>query len=108
MSQGRKDDSGKLPLDLLAYDALNGTARVLQFGAEKYAPRNWEQGIQYSRVFAALQRHITAWWMGEECDPETGLSHLHHASCCVMFLQAYHERNMGAALDDRPNNGASK
>lgn len=99
--EGTKADEGKLPLDLLAYDALAGTARVLQFGAEKYAPRNWEKGIAYSRVFAALQRHITAWWQGEDTDPETGLSHLHHAGCCIMFLQAYHERDL-TDLDDRP------
>lgn len=105
MSEGRKDDGGKLPLDLIAYDAIAGTARVLAFGAEKYAPRNWEQGIAYSRVFAALQRHITAWWQGGALDPETGLSHLHHAGCCIMFLQAYHERGMGDQLDDRPGRG---
>jgi hypothetical protein len=100
-TQGQKDDGGKLPMDLLAYDALKGTAQVLAFGAEKYAPRNWEKGIEYSRVFAALQRHMTAWWMGEDLDPETGLSHLHHAGCCIMFLQAFNERGM-SKFDDRP------
>ena len=99
---GTKADGGKLPLDLIAYDAVRGTAKVLAFGAEKYAPRNWEKGINYSRVFAALQRHITAWWEGEDYDQETNLSHLHHAACCIMFLQAYHERDMGKIFDGRP------
>ena len=100
-NEGTKADEGKLPLDLLAFDALEGTASVLRFGAEKYAPRNWEKGIAFSRVFAALLRHLFAWWRGEDTDPETGLSHLHHAACCVMFLQAYTIRKT-PNTDDRP------
>ena len=100
-TEGTKADEGKIPLDLLAFDALEGTASVLQFGAKKYAPRNWEKGIAFSRVFAALLRHLFAWWRGEDTDPETGLSHLHHAACCVMFLQAYTIRKT-PDTDDRP------
>jgi hypothetical protein len=102
---GRKDDTGKLPLDLLAFDALEGTASVLQFGAAKYAPRNWEKGIAYSRVFAALMRHMWWWWKGQDKDPETGLNHLHHAACCIMFLQAYtiRKRKLPKELDNRPS-----
>ena len=100
-AEGTKADDGKIPLDLLAFDALEGTASVLQFGAKKYAPRNWEKGIAFSRVFAALLRHLFAWWRGEDVDPETGLSHLHHAACCIMFLQAYTIRKT-PDVDDRP------
>jgi hypothetical protein len=41
-----------------------------------------------------------AYWKGEDNDPETGLSHLAHAMCCVMFLLSYHLRKVGT--DDRP------
>jgi len=44
---------------------LPGIARVLAFGAKKYAERNWEKGLQYSRVFAAAQRHATAYAAGD-------------------------------------------
>lgn len=98
---GTKHDAGKARLDLLAFDALTGTADVLTFGAAKYAARNWEQGIAYGRVFAALLRHLWAWWRGEEADPESGLPHLDHAACCLMFLQAYSKRGL-SAFDDRP------
>lgn len=99
---GAKFDSGKAPYHLLAFDAIGGTVDVLAFGAAKYAPRNWEKGIVYSRVYAAALRHMTAWWMGEDGDQETGLSHLDHAACCLMFLQAYTKRGI-PGLDDRPN-----
>ena len=97
---GRKDDDGKVPLDLLAPEFLYGTAEVLKFGAQKYEAYNWAKGMKWSRVFAALMRHMWKWWSGEKLDPETGLSHLWHASCCLMFLVAYEERGTGD--DDRP------
>lgn len=101
LMEGRKDDRGKAPYHLLAPEMLDATARVLSFGADKYAPRNWEKGMDWSRPFSALMRHMWAWWKGEKNDPETGFSHLWHAACCVMFLIAYEEREIGT--DDRPN-----
>ena len=98
---GRKDDTGKVPYHLLAPEFLDATAQVLAFGAAKYAERNWEQGMDWSRPFSAMMRHMWAWWRGEEKDPETGMSHLWHASCCVMFLVAYEARRAGT--DNRPN-----
>lgn len=98
---GRKDDSGKLPWDLVPYDAIEAGVEVLQFGAKKYAPRNWEKGIIYSRLFSALLRHLFAWWRGENKDLETGLSHLAHAWCCLNFMLAF-ERRGRTDLDDRP------
>lgn len=100
--EGRKDDGGKAPYHLLAPEMLEATALVLGFGAKKYSARNWEKGMHWSRPFGALMRHMWAWWRGEACDPETGYSHLWHASCCLMFLVAYEARNVGS--DDRPRN----
>lgn len=97
--EGVKHDSGKPRFELLAPEALEGTARILTFGATKYADRNWEKGMKWSRVFGALMRHLWAWWRGQHADPETGESHLHHAACCIMFLQAYEAREIGE--DDR-------
>ena len=62
--------------------------------------RNWEKGMDWSRVYGALLRHLFSWWRGYDKDPETGLSHLAHAGCCVLFLLAYTLRNVGK--DDRP------
>lgn len=101
VSEGRKDDGGKAPHHLIAPEIQDALAAVLDFGARKYAPRNWEKGMAWSRPFSALMRHMWAWWRGEHCDPETGMSHLHHAACCLMFLVAYEARSVG--LDDRPD-----
>jgi hypothetical protein len=101
LTTGHKDDRGKAPYHLIAPEFLDATAQVLQFGAAKYAERNWEQGMNWSRPFSALMRHMWAWWRGERADPETGMSHLWHAACCIMFLLAYEAR--AAGNDDRPN-----
>lgn len=98
-SEGRKDDQAKIRFELLPPEFLAGTADILTFGAKKYGDRNWEKGMAWSRVFGALMRHMWAWWRREQCDAETGKSHLWHAACCLAFLIAYEERRSGA--DDR-------
>ena len=97
---GRKEDSGKLRMDLIAPEALEELARVLGHGAKKYADWNWSKGIKYSRVIAAVLRHINSWRKLEDNDPETGLNHLSHAFCGLMFLITYTARNM-TYFDDR-------
>lgn len=102
--EAKKYDNGKVRLDLLAPEFLEGTARVLAFGAEKYGERNWEKGMKWGRPYAALGRHLWAWWRGEPFDDESGLPHLWHAACCLMFLIAYEQRKVGE--DDRPFSGS--
>lgn len=97
---GTKYDAGKDPWHLVPYDAVGAIVKVLAFGAGKYAPRNWEKGMDWSRCFGALQRHLVSWWNKEGVDPETGYSHLWHAGCCIMFLIAFELRGIGT--DDRP------
>ena len=94
-----KFDSDKLPLHLLSTEALNQTAAVLKFGALKYAEHNWRKGFAWSRPISAALRHITAFNAGEDCDPESGLSHLAHAMCCIMFLLEFEKTHK--ELDDR-------
>ncbi len=97
-----KNDSGKPRYDLVPWDAMEMFVDVLNYGADKYAARNWEDGMEWSRFFAACLRHLTAWFQHrEDVDPESGKSHLAHATCCLMFLMAYQSR--GAGEDDRPN-----
>lgn len=94
-----KFDQDKLPLHLLSTEALNQTAAVLAFGADKYAAHNWRKGFLWSRPLAAAMRHITAFNAGEDKDPESGLSHLAHAACCIMFLLEFEKTH--PELDDR-------
>lgn len=99
MSEASKFDSSKVPLDLLPFDGLTQIGQVLQFGASKYAAHNWRKGMAWSRLLAAALRHIFAWAMGQDKDPETGLSHLAHAGCCICFLLEYQSQGIGQ--DDR-------
>ena len=98
--EARKDDGGKLPWHLAPWDAFRAIVFILAFGARKYGDRNWEEGMDWSRLWSACMRHLTAWWEGEPGDPETGKSHLWHAGCCIIFLIAYEIRGKGR--DDRP------
>lgn len=94
-----KFDTDKLPLNLLSTEAMNQTAAVLKFGAKKYAEHNWRAGFTWSRPLAAAMRHLTAFNDGEDKDPESGLSHLAHAACCIMFLLEFEKTHK--ELDDR-------
>lgn len=97
--EAKKFDQEKVRMDLLPPELLTATAEILGFGASKYGERNWENGMNWSRVFGALMRHLWAWWSGQNLDEETGKSHLWHAACCIAFLIAYEERGIGK--DDR-------
>lgn len=94
-----KFDDDKLPINLLSSIALNQTAAVLKFGAQKYHAHNWRAGFAWSRPLAAAMRHIMAYNDGEDLDPESGLSHLAHAACCIMFLLEFEKTH--PELDDR-------
>lgn len=86
-------------MDLLPPEALEQVANVLTFGAKKYDRGNWSKGIVYSRILSATLRHITKFMAGEDIDPESGLSHIAHACCNMMFL--LHFIRYGKDLDDR-------
>ena len=86
MSEGRKFDGEKPRLYLLPPHTLLEVGKVLTFGAAKYDEYNWKKldNLQ-NRYTGAAMRHLLAHMQGEELDPETGLDHLAHAICCLMF-----------------------
>ena len=87
LTQGRKFDGGKLEYGLLPPLALEEVVKVLTFGAQKYDRDNWQVVPESKRrYFDALQRHVWAWKKGEQMDSESGIHHLAHAMCCLMFL----------------------
>ena len=98
--EGIKHDQDKIRMDLVPWDVVVEIAKILTFGARKYADRNWEKGFNWSRVYGALMRHLTLWFQGQDTDAETGRSHLAHAGCCLFFLLAFVLRGVGK--DDRP------
>ena len=79
--QGKKFDQNKPRMSLLPKGALNAVIRVLEFGATKYQADGWKHVPDAkTRYYDAMQRHIEAWWNGEQKDTETGEHHLAHAS----------------------------
>ena len=98
-SPALKFDADKVRVELLSVDAMNEIAKVMTFGAKKYADHNWRNGFNWSRLYGAALRHLFAHLNGEDKDPESGLSHLAHAGCCIQFLIEHEVRGLGK--DDR-------
>jgi len=93
---GRKDDKGKIRMDLLPFECLDEVAKILTFGAEKYSPDGWqkvENGKE--RYEAALLRHFSAYKQGEQNDPESGFSHLAHVATNALFLIWFEKQSTG-------------
>lgn len=96
---GVKADQDKPRLDLISWPAMKGLSQVLAFGAKKYQDDNWRKGFKWRRLIAAAGRHLMAFSDGEDLDEESGLSHVDHAQCCLMFLSEHIKCNLGE--DDR-------
>lgn len=93
---GRKFDGGKLQYGLLPVLALEQVVKVLTYGAEKYEPDNWKRVPDgHRRYFDAAQRHIWEYKAGEMVDSESGVNHLAHAICCLMFMLHIDEQQFG-------------
>lgn len=88
--------------DLLPKPGLDAIAEVYAFGASKYADHNWRKGYEWSKSYAALMRHVTAFWDGETHDEESGLPHIAHAGFHVLTLLTWlAEQGEGGPFDDR-------
>lgn len=101
MSEGLRFNEGKTRHDLVPAFAQEQYARVLTKGAEKYAERNWEKGMKWSKVLSSLERHLQAIKRGEDYDKETGLLHSAHVMCNAAFLTEYYKIHPHG--DDRPH-----
>jgi len=108
-SIGFKSDKGKPRMELLPVVPLEMAAEVFTYGHEKYSDisstyaNNWLQGMDWGRVYGALQRHLSAYWNGEDIDEESGMSHLAHALSCLMMLAEYQAKPaLYSKFDDRP------
>lgn len=97
---GLRYDTDKARYDLIPPEAIDALAIHYMVGARKYADRNWERGMSWSRCFASLMRHGWKWLWGEDIDPETGTHHMIAVAWNAFALYIYHTRNIG--IDDRP------
>ena len=89
---GMKFDGGKSRFSLLRFGcarAMAGIAKVLTFGAAKYAAHSWrevDEGID--RYWSAMERHMNEIAIHglEARDEESGLLHIDHVNCNGLFL----------------------
>lgn len=88
---GKRYDSGKPRVELLPSSAIEAMANVFTQGAEKYGDRNWERGMDWSRTYASMMRHMLAIGNGQFYDQESGQLHLAHIMANAAFLIYYHE-----------------
>lgn len=93
--------TNKLPSHLVspivkAYQAISHFLGNVKYGAWNYRGA----GARASIYRAALDRHMDAWWEGEENDPTDGTPHLANALACLgILIDAKHS---GKLVDDRP------
>jgi len=78
--------------DLIPVGAMSVVAELYGKGAKKYSAHNWRKGYEWSKSYAALQRHANAFWDGEDIDPDpqTQLPHMaavvFHALTLLTFM----------------------
>jgi len=85
-NSGIKYDGEKPKMHLLPPKAIKEVSKVLTFGADKYDEENWRklEDLQ-NRYSSGALRHIFAHLDNSDLDEESGLSHLAHAICCLLF-----------------------
>ena len=96
-------DGGKARIDLIDPGFLLRLGEHYGVGAKKYAERNWQNGMSFSRCYASAQRHMLAFWAGEDNDAETGSPHVIAAAWNMAALDYYMaDPALREKFDDRP------
>lgn len=92
----------KIPFAALPWAVVAEAAVGMGEGAIKYGPHNWRNsgGVEAMTYIAAAQRHLVAYVLGEDIDPDSGLPHITKAISSLMVLRDA-QINEGC-LDNRP------
>lgn len=85
MSQAVRSNVNKLRWDLMDWKSLEEVVKVLEFGANKYAPKNWEKGLHREEILESIQRHNVELFSKEEVDEDSQLLHAAHIACNAIF-----------------------
>lgn len=96
----------KPPLHLVPAPLAIFVSKVMQLGAKKYGAFNWrKKKVKASVYVGAAQRHLAAYFDGEDVDPESGQPHPAHVAACMGIL--LDAKATGNLIDDRPTVGAA-
>lgn len=89
-----KKDKEKTNLAILldTSKAIEEIAKVMEYGANKYSRENWRNVDDKERYIAATLRHIFE-YKNKKLDDESGLNHLAHAACSLIFLLELENEN---------------
>lgn len=91
----------KVPFSTLPTIPAAEVGLAMLEGALKYGRHNYRAiGVRTSVYYDAALRHLTAFWEGQDIDPESGLPHLAKAAACLFVLRD--SQLMGNVVDDRP------
>ncbi len=93
-------NEGKPRFDLIPPEFEIALAEHFTRNMEKYPGRNWEAGMNWGKCYSSLRDHLTAFWAGQDYDPENGAHHMIAAAWNAMALYCYSVRQAG--VDDRP------
>lgn len=108
-SEALRYDGGKSRVDLIDPNFILALGDHYQRGAKKYAERNWEKGMLFSRCYASAQRHLLAFWSGEDTDAETGTLHVVAVAWNMAAIHHYmNDPALREKFDDRPRKGLVK
>ena len=94
--KGLRYNSNKNKLELIPPEWEWALGMVTTKGSEKYAPRNWEKGMDHSIMIGCMKRHIAKYLAGQKYDMgETGCHHLAMVAWNALALMSYDLRNLG-------------
>jgi hypothetical protein len=93
--------SEKVPFSTVPQPVVAEIGLGMLEGAVKYRRHNYRVvGVRSSVYFDAAMRHLTAWWEGQDVDPDSGLSHITKALSTLTVLR---DAMLNDKLsDDRP------
>jgi len=95
--------SGKVPFSTVSAQVMAEVGLAMLEGARKYGRHNYRvAGVRASVYYDGTMRHLTAWWEGQDMDPDTDdqVSHITKAIASLTVLRDAMLNDMWT--DDRP------
>lgn len=93
---------GKGRFDLIPPEPITESSQHFEAGANKYAERNWEQGLPLSTFYNSLSRHLRDWYMYGKTDENHLAALVWNAMCALATQRRIDAGTLPASLDTRP------
>ncbi len=94
----------KFPITTIPMEIIGQAGLAMMEGGRKYGRHNYRgakvPAVRASVYVDAAFRHLSAWWEGEDIDPDSGLSHIIKLIACGLVLGD--ALVTGQLEDDRP------